>query len=104
MSDRWIERLILQRLIADLLTDGWHISVNDGEETTVYNSRSAEEVFAAMRATDEDWLQIKHRERKARGWVRCIHGNGQDIISDYTVNLEYLIEPIYRWIEAQSEA
>ena len=85
----YLERIIVQRLISDLLDRGYSLGVNDGEETTLTHSSDMLEITSAMYSTDEDFLLV-YRENANHpfGWVRLIHGNGRDIISDYTTNLE----------------
>jgi hypothetical protein len=98
-----LERLIIDHLVADLLAKGALLGVNDGEETTLKHSADPVAIKAAMFTTDEDWLLVwpagDHHQRSNTGWVRLIYGNGEDLISDYSTNLEALIAPTNAWIE-----
>ena len=89
-----IERMIAHQVIDSLLEAGYLLGVNDGEETTVHNSRDAKAVKAALMTTDEDYIfvYIKGDDKKdvrPQYWVRLIYGNdGWDVINDYHVHLE----------------
>lgn len=90
-----IEKQIVNLILDRVLAEGGAIDVHDGEETPLKNSRDKTAIFAAMFSTDEDYLYIRQSPgQKPMGWVRLIYGNGIDLISDYTVNLETLLEPI----------
>jgi hypothetical protein len=98
MTLKTVERQIIERLVSDLLKDGYLVSVNDGEETVLVNSQEKKEILAAMFSTDEDVLYVSH-PRKPKSWVKLIRGNDQDVISSHSINLTYLIDPICQWIE-----
>jgi hypothetical protein len=95
-----IERLIINRLIDDILATGSAISVNDGEETVLKNSTDKAAILAAMFSTDEDYL-ITSAPQGA--WIRLIYGNGVDVISDHAVRLSYILEPVQNFIDAIDE-
>ncbi len=87
-SDSVIERVIAKRLVTDLIRAGYTLSVNDGEETTLARSTDRRAVFAALATTGEDYLYAHTDPDSVFGWVRLIWGNGPDLISDYSVNLD----------------
>jgi hypothetical protein len=88
-----VEREIITRLVADALAAGYTLGVNDGEETTLQRCKDAGQVLSALFTTDEDWLLVYDATGKQIGWVRLIYGNdGWDVISDYTVNLESIMQ------------
>jgi len=92
------ESLIVNTLLARLLNAcKATISVSDGEETTLVRSDDREAIIEAMFSTDSDVLII-HREGKRDGSILLIYGNGWDLISDYSVSLEEVIEPINKLI------
>lgn len=87
------ERKIIHKLVDDALAAGYSISVTDGEETTVTQSRDRAVILGAMATTGEDVLTIWDPNAgatvgvsKRLGAVWFIYGNDADIISDYTVN------------------
>ena len=81
-----VERQIISLLVADCLAAGYAVGVNDGEDTTLRDSRDFPEIWAALDTTDEDYLLLSKGEVK--GWIRLIYGNGGDVISDYTTNVD----------------
>lgn len=97
----YLERIIVQRVIGDLLEAGFSLGVNDGEETTLTHSKDMLQITQAMFSTDEDYLLVYRPFGQERhfGWVRLIHGNGRDIISDYTVNLETCLHGANAFVE-----
>jgi hypothetical protein len=97
-----IERMILGRLVGHMLAQGHKLTVNDGEDETLKRSTDRAAVLKALRTTDEDYL-IVHREGLKDGWVRLIYGNGIDLISDYTVNLEEDIAPVNEWVNKMED-
>lgn len=49
-------------------------------------------ILAEMFLTDQEHLYIGGQGNRPEGWVFSVYGNdGYDVISDYTVNLEYLM-------------
>ena len=95
------ERDIARKTIAALLAAGYSLSVNDGGETVLRQSKDEGAIFAAMFSTDEDFLFVhaadapaKQRTRDSIGWVKFVYGDdGWDVLSDYTVNLEAALAP-----------
>jgi hypothetical protein len=103
------EKLIVGKLVTDLLSAGFWISVYDGEETTVRRSTDAETIFKALASTDEDYLNVGRTgadgmkaEISPIGWVRLIWGNDNDIISDWVMHSA--IDPIVEKVNDYSEA
>lgn len=97
-----IEAKIVRRVIRDALAAGYLLSVSDGEEVVVRRSRQPRNLFAHMMTTDSDTLiLVRHstaqeiasgdKPFKRVGWVQFVYGNGPDVLSDYTTNLESLL-------------
>lgn len=86
-----IEKRIVGRVVYDLLAAGWLITVNDGDENPVIDSKDAPTIFKALASTDQDYLMVKAPGRRS-AWVRLIWGNGVDIISDYVMSLEDVLK------------
>ena len=84
------EARVARRLIRDALAEGWTVSVNDGEETTVTRSSSEREIIAAMCSTGEDIITIHLPIGGKRGGVfHLVYGNdetGEELISDHSDN------------------
>jgi hypothetical protein len=88
-----IEGQIVKQVIVDVLAAGYALSVFDGEEYTIQRSRDAAGVFAAMHQTDEDVLYC-HDGGPSSRWVHFVYGNdGWDVIADYSVFLEDVLQP-----------
>ncbi len=96
-----IEDQIIKATITKLLIARYLLSVNDGEETTVRRSRNHDQIFMAMKTTDEDCLLVYDRDSASDiGWVRFIYGNDDNyVINDYTTNLEPVMVKIMKLID-----
>jgi hypothetical protein len=91
---KYLEKIVIKSAIAELLSHGFSLSVNDGGETTLVRSFDADAIFGAMMTTDEDNLHAHRPGVDGGGWVRFIYGNdGWDVMNDYSTVLEpYLIK------------
>ena len=87
------EARVARKLIRAALAEGWSVSVNDGEETTVRRSTREREILDAMCSTGEDIITI-HRNDDDGGLRRggsfvLIYDNdesGEELIADHTDN------------------
>lgn len=77
-----LEHMILGRIVTAMMDAGYRVvtSIEDAPDYLyVYGIKD-------------------NRENKPRGgythWVKCVPGNGSDFISDYTTNLESVLQPI----------
>lgn len=80
------EQKIVRRLILRALDKGWVVSVFDGEEWPVKKSNDFEKITAEIAATDETQLRFRNADGETRGWMLLVHGNGDEVIADYTDN------------------
>ncbi len=101
-----IEKIIVGRLVNDLIAAGYRITVNDGEEDVVTESADPAVIFPALASTYSDTLTVCHTTTKGRtgqhpltSWVLLIWGNDADIISDYGMTLDPLMQPIHDWTD-----
>ena len=78
-----VEANIISRAIGGFLKGGCAISVFDGEEFAVQKSTSRAEIEAECFATEETTFNV-WKDGKKIGFVWFIHGNGHDVISDYS--------------------
>lgn len=81
------ERRTVTRLLAAAFRARYTISVNDGEEWTVKNSSSSDEICAALATTGEDTLVIRNRTGAKIGRIYLVWGNdpdGEELISDFS--------------------
>ena len=95
-----IEDQIIKITITKLLIARYLLSVNDGGETTVRRSSNHDQIFTAMKTTDEDYLLVYCRDSASDiGWIRFVYGNDSvDVINDYTTNLEPVMVKIMAMI------
>lgn len=100
-----LETRIVRKCAEDAIAQGYAVSVNDGEETTLKKSTDITAIMAAICSTDEDYL-IFHRNTgvhaggaahashqgepqtfwEKAGWARFIYGNVECVLSDYSAN------------------
>jgi len=100
----WADRVAAQSLVMEILKEGGRITVNDGEEDTLTESRKFWDILGAMGTTDWDYLVVFDHEGNNRGYFWLIYNNGNEfdpmiLISDYSAN-EYC-DAIYRRVEAE---
>lgn len=104
-----IERLIVERVVTDLLAAGYLISINDDThangEDVIVDSTDHDAVLKVMFSTDGDCIMVDRNPQKGReapswnGYVSLIYGNGGDVICDWTTSLDAIIEPILKAFE-----
>jgi hypothetical protein len=95
------ERMICGKVIEALLKAGFAVGLNDGVDTTVKATTDGSEVLAAIQTTEEDYI-LAYKDGKQVGWAWFVWGNGEEALTDYTVNLEEVLKPVFDWIEAKS--
>lgn len=91
-TTQWIERQIVALTVQTLLNAGKSLSIdptNDcsGELEPIKDISDAS--MDSLMAAGEECLFVGDR-----AWVRFIYGNGWDVISDYSVGLEEVLDPI----------
>ena len=89
-----MERAVISALVKAGLEAGYTLGVHDGEEVVLNRSTSYKAVMAAIMSVDEEHIVFYSAETGKRvGWVFLVYGNdGWDVISDYTTNLEAIME------------
>ncbi len=101
MHTHYIEKKICKRLINTIHKQGYKFDINDGEEDVIRHSRDKKAAFEALFSTDEDYIIVRNDEGQRLGSIWLIHGNGIDVISDYSTSLEPILEPVTKWIEQE---
>ena len=87
-----IEYAIVKDTATTLVAAGWTIRVWDGE---IYHPRTAD-IDAIMRvAFDTDDLQFDCTDASKYGFISFVLGNGAEVISDYSPNLDDLIDGLW---------
>lgn len=90
-----LELRIALEVVRGALRAGYSVTVHDGEDIgqddtgkPVERSRDLVAIVQALFSTDEDRLLIDRPNRRRASFVLLIWGNGADVVSDYSVNLE----------------
>ena len=91
-----VEQRIVRLVVKLALAAGWTLSVDTGgDEYDLEDSTKFGEVLKAMMEVDDEKLRL--RRGKETGWIWFVYGNGGwDVISDYSTNLDGLLEPVMR--------
>lgn len=93
IARRPIEAAIVKRLVKAFAEAGKPIvKVGDGE--TLYRVEGLDEINREVFNLDEAWLITEDES-----WVFLTMGEQQDLICDYSINLEDIIAPVQSWIE-----
>lgn len=95
-----VERSIARRVVLDAIRAGYTLSVFNGEDIEIKQSRDVRAVLAAMFTTDDEYLLLHKADsptpetpRDNDGWIRFVYGNdGYDVVSDYRADLETLMK------------
>jgi hypothetical protein len=81
-----VEREIIDRLIRDVLAAGHVIWVHDGDAVVLRRSSDHDEIASRIATSFETTLIIESAPDLA--WIWLIHGNGCDVIGDWTPSAE----------------
>ena len=93
-----VEEQITRSLIQTLLNayeNNITVEDDEGEAITDKPTRVFEEIFEACRAVDVAYVFVNN------SWVMLVNGNDEDVISDYTTDLEETLRPLFDTIEAK---
>jgi hypothetical protein len=95
MTIETIEMTIAGRVVDALMAAGYTIGVNDGCDTTVRHSTDRAEIMGALASTGEDYvIAYDAATGKQFGWVWLVWGNDEELITDHTVALTSIIDPL----------
>lgn len=87
-----MEKKIVANLLKKILANGFSVNIDNGGDC--YELDAPTQCFKTLckevGAAGHDNL-ILFKEGREYGWVSLIWGNGEDIISDYSINLEKLV-------------
>lgn len=100
----WTAAAIATKLVDELLTNHtWAITVNDGEEDTLADSRDRQQILDALCTTDHDYVRVyRTSDGKCIGWAMLIWQNEADVISDYAPafgELNDALVPVFEYID-----
>ena len=80
----FVERKIIKLLAEEILKRGHSISVYDGEENALNKSTDLNAILNEVGSTEVTVFTL-HSGGGVQGWFTLIHGNYEDVISDYSV-------------------
>lgn len=99
-----VEQMIVVKAVDALLAAGYALVVDDSQIGDESQYRPAQpttnraEILAQMMETDDDALRVL--KDRYEGWVHFIYGNdGYDVISDYTMSLDNVLEPVHKYAD-----
>jgi len=96
-----VELAIVHALIEALRKSGYEVRVDDGDDNATLGSE--QELVEKIFGVDESNIVTRKTGCK-RSFVFLVRGNeGHDIICDYGVSLETVMDPLQNWIESQVE-
>jgi hypothetical protein len=103
MNTTSLHEQIATALVDNAVNDGFIISINNGDETVVDQSRNSGEIINAMFRAEMDTLTLNVEERRV-GFITLIYdneSNGLDVISDHTdlPHINRLVEHTMREFE-----
>ena len=96
-----VERTIVVMTVEALLKAGYMLNVNNGgdEDELPQRTNHPQTLLAAMMETDEERLHIYSAGGWGVGEIDFVYGNdGYDVISNYTTNIESILNPVMDWI------
>ena len=94
-----IEKAVINALLITAIQQGYTVSVDNGEYISTKRSTDRKVILADLMACDEESL-ILHKDNK-RARVFLVYGNdGWDVIVDYSLSIEHLMESAERVSDA----
>lgn len=98
-----MECRIARRIILDGKKAGYTFNINNGgdENELKEPTDNVKLLLDTMFATDDEHLLV-YKDGKRYGWVYFIYGNGNsglDVVSDYTTNLEHIMEGVNKMLD-----
>lgn len=90
------ERKVIRRLCAAAIVRGLQVSVNNGEDWEIKNSKSLTDIMHSIMATDEDYIRLTDDAGMIQATFRMIYGNSpEEVIADHSTNA--LAEELYAY-------
>ncbi len=82
-----VENGVVSRIVDSALSSGYNVSVYDGEDFPIRNSRIKKDIMRHIMSTDSDVLKIHTVSGETIGNIYLVYGNcGWDVIADHTDN------------------
>ncbi|MDX3965533.1 MAG: hypothetical protein QHD01_02900 [Bradyrhizobium sp.] len=91
---RRIDGEIATMLVDAFIAEGYTITCDlQEDEPEFVRSTDRNGILDYMRQVE--WVELNVHKGKSRGWLRLIFDeNGFDLVQDYTIDLEHIVEPI----------
>ena len=91
------EKRIIRHLINGLLERGYEVAIYDEEARASkwLSGNAATELMAAVGHTDTTIIETR-KANAPSGSVLCVHGKGQDILSDWSTSLDSIVDETLR--------
>lgn len=88
-----VEKRIVRRVVADALAAGYALNVNNGGDGPELSQPTTKRrtILKELFATSDEHL-LCYKEGKRVGWVYFVYGNGTDVVSDNTTNLDGVLK------------
>lgn len=95
------ERDVARHLLRSLVEQGFVLQDSEDEEWT----NNPDKILSVVMDVDAININVKHTQPKEgwddSGWISLVRGNSpQEMISDYTTNLEQYLKPTFRYIKS----
>lgn len=82
-----IEGAMAEALVKALTDRGYGVTVDDGEENVIVNSKDVRAIVSKMFQSDEDNVCAINDKGDVAAWFYLVYGNsGYDVISDFSAN------------------
>ena len=95
-----IESRIASRAVSALLKAGYWLAVCQGDEDEQPASRYKRDIMRDLGECDEDRIIVYSPTKGRIGWVHLVYGNdGNDVIADYSCNLEPQLAAVLAYAE-----
>lgn len=88
------ERRILSKVVKAALSEGWTVSVHDGEAWALKKSDGYRTIMSACGTTDMDTLRFRDSNNTVVGHVTFVWGNGEDCLSDHSEALVDFVDSL----------
>lgn len=92
-----IERRIVRELLKQLIANSYYVAVDNGETFQQTDKQTPTGIMALMFQTDDEWLKCRDKVSGKVSTVMLIYGNsGWDVVADYSMSLEHVMEPVHK--------
>lgn len=97
---RALEIAVVRRLLAALIGAGYYVKADNGEDPEFVGN--IDEMVEVLFACDSANIFVARDGKKS--FIFLVMGNdGYDVVNDYGVSLEEIVNPVIRWAEAEYE-